>query len=437
MMLLEAVRRFDLLTPGDRVLCALSGGADSVCLTHALCKNAGALGITVSAAHFTHGLRPEDAERERALCEALCRSLEIPLFCGEGDTAAYAVQNGVSCEEAARSLRYAFLRETAETWQADKIATGHQLEDNAETLLLNLIRGTGRAGLCGIPPVRENIIRPLLLTSRQETEDYCRENGLVFVTDPTNLGRDNVRARLRQEVFPVLRDINPQAPRHMAEAALELREDSVPGFDRASVLAEAARDTAEGIFLPVETLLSEPRETAVRTLQLVQRRLGGHMLSRAQLESVFLICAGDDPSARVSLPGTEAVRRYGELLLRIPGKADVPTDCILETFGACTFGPWEITVRPDGGEQDGLLLYAEAVFPLTVRSRREGDRIALPFGSRTVKKILIDRKIPKDWRDTVPILCHNNKILAVGGLCTAAGDAAVRPIRIICRRKEK
>ena len=162
----DALEQSGLLRPGLRVLCALSGGGDSVCLTHALALLAPERSLQVAAAHFSHGLRPEAAEPEKALCRALCRSLSIPLYCGAGDTPAYAAAHGLSAEEAARALRYAFLERTAEEQGYDVIAVAHQQDDNAETLLWNLIRGCGPAGLEGIPPRRGRIIRPLLQCSR-------------------------------------------------------------------------------------------------------------------------------------------------------------------------------------------------------------------------------------------------------------------------------
>ena len=164
----DALSRFGLLRPGDRVLCALSGGADSVCMTHLLASGAAERGVTVAAAHFSHGLRPESAGAERALCQRLCDVLNIPLFCGEGDTPAYARTHGLGLEEAARDLRRAFLEETARAWNAGAIATGHHLEDSAETLLLNLIRGTGGRGMQGIPPKNGIFIRPLILMSKAD-----------------------------------------------------------------------------------------------------------------------------------------------------------------------------------------------------------------------------------------------------------------------------
>ncbi|MBR5537533.1 MAG: tRNA lysidine(34) synthetase TilS, partial [Clostridia bacterium] len=215
-MAIDAIPAFGLAAPGDRVLCALSGGADSVCLTHLLATRAAEYGITVAAAHFSHGLRPESAAGERELCQRLCDSLSIPLFCGEGDTAAYAAAQVVGLEEAARTLRRGFLLDAADRWQATAVATGHHLEDSAETLLFNLIRGTGGQGLQGIPPKSGRFIRPLILAEKSEILAYIGAHGLEYADDPTNFTGDNVRARMRREVFPALNGINPKAAAHLA-----------------------------------------------------------------------------------------------------------------------------------------------------------------------------------------------------------------------------
>ena len=218
----DAIRRFGLLQPGDRVLCALSGGADSVCMTHLLATRAAELGITVAAAHFSHGLRPESALSERELCQRLCDGLGLELFCGQGDTTAFAKDRGLGVEEAARILRRTFLEETAQTWKAHCIATGHHLEDSAETLLLNLVRGSGGRGLQGIPPRQENRIRPLILMTKAEILDYVRVHRLEYADDPTNFAGDNARAVLRREVFPVLNGINARSTEHLARTALDM-----------------------------------------------------------------------------------------------------------------------------------------------------------------------------------------------------------------------
>ncbi len=414
-MAIDALARFGLAAPGDRVLCALSGGADSVCLTHLLATRADDLGIAVAAAHFSHGLRPESAEKEQQLCQRLCDSLSIPLFCGEGDTAAYAKAHGLGTEEAARVLRRAFLLETAHRWQATSIATGHHLEDSAETLLFNLIRGTGGQGLQGIPPKGGNFIRPLILAEKSEILAYIGEHRLEYADDPTNFTGDNARARMRREVFPALNAINPKATAHLARTALD-------NWQRDEGLRQEALALAEGSELSVPRLLAAPEEAAVRAMQSAQRACGGRMLERPHIEGLFSLCRGSHPSGAVHLPGSRAVRRYDRLVFTREGSPMPPQTLILRPGETGRFGNWEIAFVSGMGE-------------LTVRSRREGDAITLPYGTKTVKKLLIERKIPKDLRDTVPILCHNEKILAVGDLCTACLPEDLE-IEMICRRKE-
>ena len=427
-MVADALKRFSLAKPGDRVLCALSGGSDSVCLTHALAQQQG---IVLAAAHFSHGLRPESAARERELCQKLCDSLSIPLFCGEGDTNAYAAQNGLGIEESARALRRAFLLETADRWGADCIATGHHAEDSAETLLFNLIRGTGAQGMQGIPPKNGRFIRPLILHSKAEILAYLAENRLDYADDPTNFDGDNARALMRRQVFPALNTINSAAARHLAQAALERWEADETLRQQAEELTALARIGPDGVSLPVAPLLAAPKSAAVRALQTVQRQAGGRMLERSHVEALFALCEGSDPSAQTHLPGSCALRRYGELVFCTETAAP-PAPVELWPDAPVEFGPWRLELRRDGDE--GLPVFVENL-PLTVRSRQEGDVVAMPYGHKTVKKLLIERKIPKDLRDSVPILCNNKEIVAVGSLC-AAHSSEKKNFHIICRRKE-
>ena len=427
-MVVKAVGQFSLIHPGDRVLCALSGGGDSVCLTHALAQQEG---IVLAAAHFSHGLRPESAARERELCQRLCDSLSIPLFCGEGDTNAYAAEHGLGAEESARALRRAFLLETADRWGAHSIATGHHLEDSAETLLFNLIRGTGSQGMQGIPPKSGRFIRPLILCSKEEILAYLARNALEYADDPTNFHGDNARALMRRQVFPALNQINSAAARHLAQNALEQWQRDGHLRRQAQELAALAQTGPEGVGLPVSALLEAPREVAVRTLQTLQRQAGGRMLERAHIDAIFALCRGAHPSAQAHLPGSRAVRRYDRLVL-CTGQPENPQPIQLWPEKPADFGPWRLELRRDGGE--GLPVRADDL-PLTVRCRQQGDAIEMPYGRKTVKKLLIERKIPKDLRDSLPIVCNNKEIVAVGDLCSAHLPGETN-FHIICRRKE-
>ena len=190
--------------PGDTVICAVSGGADSVCMLHVLLSLRNTLGITVEAAHFNHQLRGEESDRDEAFVRTLCAELGVVLHVDNGDVRARAAKTHESVEEAARALRYAFFSSLP-----GLIATAHTQDDNLETVLLNLTRGTGLAGLCGIPPRRERFIRPMLAVSRAEIEAYLAQNGLSHVTDSTNFLPDARRNRLRQSVIPLLKAENP------------------------------------------------------------------------------------------------------------------------------------------------------------------------------------------------------------------------------------
>ena len=198
-----------MISSGQKVVAAVSGGCDSVCMLHILSKLAGTIGFSLEAAHFNHKLRQEESERDEQFTKNLCEKLEIPLHVGAGDVSGYAARSAVGIEEAARILRYEFLEKISEETGADRIATAHNADDNAETVLFNLTRGSGIKGLCGIPPVRGKIIRPVMFLTRTRIEQYMEENGLDHVEDSTNADTDYTRNKLRHNVMPVLRRINP------------------------------------------------------------------------------------------------------------------------------------------------------------------------------------------------------------------------------------
>lgn len=211
---------------GETVLCAVSGGRDSVCLLHYLASLGRRRGFAVAAAHYNHLMRPT-AGRDEAFVAGLCRELGVPLYVERGDVRAIARQEGWGVEEAGRRLRYDFLERTADAIGASRIATAHHLSDQAETVVLNLLRGTGPEGLAGIPPVRGRLIRPLLQTPRQEIEAYLTAHGLGHVEDETNDSMDFTRNRLRREVWPLLAQLHPAPERSIARAAAILRRENV------------------------------------------------------------------------------------------------------------------------------------------------------------------------------------------------------------------
>ena len=221
---LQAVREYDMLKPKDKVIVGLSGGADSVTLLHCLNSLKRILDIELYACHINHNLRGEDSDSDQKFAESLCKNLDIPLKVFSVDVKG-TLQKHQSIEEAARKLRYDKFSEYAKEIGA-KVATAHNACDNTETVLLNLIRGTGLKGLCGIPPVRECFIRPLIYCTREKIEEYIEENSLEYVTDKTNFSTDYTRNKVRLQLMPMLLEMNPSFHRGVSRTVTALRRDS-------------------------------------------------------------------------------------------------------------------------------------------------------------------------------------------------------------------
>ena len=222
-LILKAIEKFSLINGEQTVTVALSGGADSMSLLYALNSIKGELGFTLKAAHLNHGIRGKEADRDTEFVKKQCDSLGIELFCEFADVPLFAKENGLSLELAARKVRYDFLERIAD---GGLVATAHTASDNLETMLFNLTRGSGADGLCGIPAKRGIFIRPLLLATRADVEEYCKNNDIPYVTDSTNLSDDYSRNKIRHNVIPVLKELNPKVEELSLKTADILREDS-------------------------------------------------------------------------------------------------------------------------------------------------------------------------------------------------------------------
>ena len=410
--------RFDLIPPGSGVLCALSGGADSMYLLCRLLEGREKYGWAVCAAHFNHGLR-ESAGRDADFVRAWCEARGVPLTAGREDVAALARREGLGIEEAGRAARYRFLADAARRAGLEFIATGHHAGDNAETVLMNLIRGCGLKGLTGIPQRRGNIVRPMLEVSRPEIESYLRERAVPHVEDETNAGLDYARNRVRHRLLPLLEELNPRAAAHIAAAARRLGEDEELLSAQAAPLIAQGLDIPDGLALPVRALREAPRPLALRACAMLLERagLGGEAV---HLENILSIAAGDGPSAHVDVPGG-SVRRQYELLVFSPGPEPEPgpPPPMELVEGKSRWGDWTVTcIQGTCPEKAYISPWEFYLEPgrYTIRPRREGDRIALgPRPSKTVKKLMIDEKIPACRRDHVPVLAAGEAAAAVGG----------------------
>ena len=400
---MEPVRDWEALPRGSRVLCALSGGADSVCLLHWLARQED---LTVCAAHFNHQLRGEEADGDEAFVRALCERWNIPLTVGRGDVKAFARTEKRSVEEAGRVLRYQFLRQTAEREGCGLIATAHNADDNAETMLLSLLRGTGLTGLTGIPFRRENLVRPLLGMTRREILSYLDRHDLPHREDSSNSDETYARNKLRAQVMPVLRQLNSRAVEHMANTAAQLTEIDRYLDETARGLLAPAEESPGRVSLPVEALSQAPGVLRPRMIFQLLDRLG---VGRKDIRSVHLEAILTlSPGGSLDLPhGLIARREYDTLVLTTQAHA-APL--------WMAFSPVE-GLNPVPGTGWGAVLEAPPWPGLTIRPRQTGDAVRLPSGhTRSLKKLFIDRKIPRADRDTIPIAADGDGVIAVAGL---------------------
>ena len=397
--LLAMIRRYDMLQPGDRVVCALSGGADSVALLFGLYLLKEKLQIRLEAAHFNHQLRGEESDRDEAFARELCDRYDIPIHVGT----AKIVAGKKGLEAAAREARYAFFDTLP-----GKIATAHTADDNAETVLMRLVRGTGLKGLGGIHPVRGRIIRPMLLVTRRQVEDFLQEYCLSHVEDSSNATDDFLRNRIRRHIIPALREENPQLGRNLSAMALRLR------LDEAALTPDT--DYSAGVSVP-ETL-ALPEAVRSRILEGFLADCGVREPESAHITQVEALLVSDNPSARANFPGGIVIaREYDRLTalnrepspeggpLRCPGITEFPAlglRVVCAEAETLENNPQLFTVAPEGTP--------------VLRFRQTGDSIRLPGGSRSLKKLFIDRKIPAASRDRIPVIADEKGLIGVYGI---------------------
>ncbi len=480
------IERHALIVPGDTVVVAVSGGADSLCLLYLLHALAPALGCRLHVAHLDHALRPDSAADATFVAEHAA-ALGLPCATRRQDVASLARQRRLSPEHAGRLARYAFLREVAievaaavaapvDPPRIAPIATGHTRDDQAETLLLNLARGSGLAGAAGMLPGRAGIVRPLLEVTRAETEAYCKARGLAPREDESNRSPCYARNRLRQEVLPLLEAVQPSARANLAHAARRLAGDlalierlAASALNRAMTVqpgvpvqpdvasesgvcvdSSAAPDdfpSPLAVRLSVGGWAAAEPELRPHMLRLLLRRVLGHAEGFGEREYTAMLraLAPDAPPMTLTLPkglvltrhGAEAalgppsspVAALGAYRLPIPGRVRTPAGVVRAEYAPA---PADWRGVPS---HEAYLDRAAAGTELVVRGRRPGDRVQ-PLGlggTRKVHDVLIDRKVPWTQRDHIPIVDGPRGIAWVAGVCIGepyrvqgAADPAVR-----------
>jgi tRNA(Ile)-lysidine synthase len=423
--LVKTVGKYGMLARGDGVLAAVSGGPDSVALLHALCSLKNHFALRLEVAHAEHGIRGAESRADARFVAALADRLGIPFHLKE-----LALGGNGNLEAAAREERYSFLTDTARTRGLEKIATGHTLDDQAETVLMRLFRGSGRSGIGAIAPVSRRgaatVIRPLIESSRAEIEAYLAEAGLEYRIDRTNSDPALLRNWLRLDMLPRLKEkIDPAVAARLARLAEIVRgEDEVLNrLARERMLVDEANELLR------EPLLAEPEAMRRRIVRLWLEQVRGSLkrVGFDHVEAILDLIAAGPPQGRVAIPGgVEVVRRYEKLAIEGKSRGPAVSYCYTVAPGDSLDIP-EAEMTISTAVQPSTALPEtpfDAVFDmtalpdkLTVRNFRPGDRFQ-PLGlagHKKLKELFIDKKVPAEARRTVPLLLAGNEILWIAG----------------------
>ncbi|MBR6610202.1 MAG: tRNA lysidine(34) synthetase TilS [Oscillospiraceae bacterium] len=408
----RTIRQYNMVSPGDTVAVCLSGGADSMALFHFFCTNREKLGINLLALHVNHGLREESRE-EQSFVADYCASMGVQCIITALDMNNNIRPQGLSTETWARDLRYGFFFAQAEKYGA-KLATAHTLSDRAETVLFNLTRGTSLKGAGGIPPVRDNIIRPLIDCSRDDVEKYCADNCIPYVTDRTNFQDIYSRNKIRLNVLPQLKKINPSAEKSIASFA----DDSREIYSLLSQLSDNLYKDAIGIDgLDVSKLLAAHSAVAKDLIRNSLDKLD--CLSKDNVEAVY--SALSQPVFKRQLSATVFCRiKDGRLQFYTPKKKQQPQQPVKVEFDKImSFGYTSLCFSVVTAEEyekmeknyKNYLTYTVNYDILkgdvSLRSRKTGDSFTFVNRNvtKTLKKLFIEDKVPRDYRDKIPVLC--------------------------------
>ncbi len=430
---LRYIEENSLFAPGDTVVVAVSGGADSVALLDIL-ASLGELRLNLVVAHLNHLLRGAEADADEEFVRRLAESYGLPVEVRRADVREKAAREGRSLEDAGRIARYAFLDALAASHEARVVALAHHADDQAETVLLRLLRGAGGSGLCAMTPMSAGrYVRPLLNVTRGEIEAYLRKRGIAWRTDSSNDDTDFLRNRIRHELIPLLSTYNPAISERLAATAHALAADE-EFLETATTTAFArhGRKGAEGVTLSVAGLLAEPRAIRLRLFRRAILLVKGDLarISFRHLQELDRLLFSSRPHLALTLPdGLHAAKSYGEI--------SISTDEVqspLQPDEICLDGPgryplpggWVLTVdlaRPpaDPRSAPATTVYFDldqAPFPWRVRTFRPGDRFS-PFGMdghKKVKELFIDAKIPLSLRCRIPLLFCGDTLLWVGGM---------------------
>ena len=424
--ILNTIRKYEMAEPGDHIITALSGGADSVCLLHVLKTLSSELNITLEALHVHHGLRGSEADRYAKYCARLGEQLGVSVKIVNKDVRQFAEEEKLSLEEAGRIVRYKALGKAAEqagkTYPKVKIAVAHHTGDRAETILHNLFRGSGIKGIGGIQPVNGKIIRPLLETDREEILLYLKENHIDWCQDSTNKENQYTRNKIRNQLIPyVEKEINPMAVKHIEQAGKILSMADSYLEKQGDLCFKAWGKTGDGfVEYPANQLSQEEEIIQYYIIRKMISILSGSSkdIGFSHIEAVRQL-AKKQVGKKTDLPyGLEGVKEYAQLKIR--KKADNGPEPVIEKdlgkFMEIQVFPWEKHKEIPKNQYTKWFDYDKMENALCLRFRRTGDYITLKDGGRkTLKKFMIESKIPRQDRERIPVLADGNHIVWIVG----------------------
>ena len=409
------------LSPNTPVLLALSGGADSSALLHLLIEDSQANQFNVHAAHFNHHIRGEEAKRDAQFCKNMCEKLHVPFHLGEADIPSLAKENGTSIEAEARAQRYSFFEKIMCENNIPILVTAHHAEDQIETILLHVLRGSGIRGICGINACRElsdglYLVRPLLNAKKKDILEYCTKNNIDFVIDSTNEDTQYTRNALRHEIIPKLRDLQPNLCdvfERLSKSAYEAND-----FIHSSAVEFIEANCQNGISLDKFNAAHSALRACV--LSILFEEYCGATLERVHIDSLIELCKKAEPHSSVSLPQqVKAQIENGKLVFLNHQLDTTPRELKPIPFCEGTIDPKngyiiKIERNPSKKTKNPFCLDVKCDLideNTYFRSRREGDVIFSGNMNKKVKKLISEKKIPLEIRNILPILVSKNEIL--------------------------
>jgi len=431
----ETIARYGMLKREEKVLVAVSGGVDSVVLLEVLCLLKSEFSLELVIAHLDHGLRGKEAKEDARFVASLGKAKGVPVIREEIDVARVSKEERLSLEEAGHRVRRHFLEETAQKVGATRIALGHTLNDRAETLLFNLIRGAGPTGLVGIRPVSLPYIRPLIDTSREEILSFARLNGLAWREDRTNQDLTFSRNRIRHQIIPLLEQMNPrflEALHRTSDLLLEEQAALETLLDRPWEEVRAFDDKGEVVFHRYQLAeLSSGLMGLLLRWGIAHTRGDLQGIEKVHIDALRRLVCSSQSHGELDLPGLAVRVQNDELLLRTHKQAKACSYEFPVKLGKTEFSSLGIAIELSIKEREGSLEHlmkdgrtvevadADQVhFPLHLRSRRPGDRFR-PLGmnhEKKLKDLLSDEHIPFFKRDALPLLCDQERIIWVVGV---------------------